>query len=123
MNERQLQQLENDGLSDVVEHINSQKQRIAELECHVEWLRETLKKTYFVHDDSGEAHTCIDGQDIDEAFRETPAQSLGEIKAAAIEEALSVGETMLVDDGFEEQLTCIDISKVKDYARQLKEKL
>lgn len=72
MNERQLQQLENDGLSDVVELINSQKQRIAELTAHVERLRSVLD---------------VNTSAVQEVLNETPAQSLGMIKAQAIEEA------------------------------------
>ena len=108
--------LKEDGLDDstIIDHVRGWQQRIAELTAHVERLRDVFKYGYTATaNETGETVWCVDIKIADKARLETPAQSLAEIKAAAIGEAVYKFRNADCD-------TWNSPSFLMDYAKQLR---
>lgn len=88
--------------------------QIEELKAHVERLSEPLQQAVEWCDDTTETVSlCL--WDVRELLNETPAQSLNEIKAAAIDEAVKKYENKGACDG-----NYIYSDGLLDYAKQLR---
>lgn len=96
-------------------NVIDQTKQITELKAHVERLREVLTSGYMTSDAQGGYHCAVDPLVKHLALNETPAQSLAEIKAGAVEEAVKRFAAPLAQDPVIHE--CVLLF----YAKQLRE--